>query len=422
MPTLGERLSHAWNAFMNNDYDYNQNEGYSTYTRPDRVRLNYGNDRTIITSIYNRIAVDCASVDVRHVEVDENGRYVDEIRNSSLNYCLSTEANRDQTGRNLIQNLVMMMFDKGSVAVIPTHTTFNPNISDSYEIKELRVGSIEKWYPDKIQVMVYDENTCKDRSIIIKKSNAVIIENPFYALMNAPNGILRRLIRKLSILDTLDDKTLSGKLDLIMRLPYTLKSDLRKQQAEERRKELEDQMNSKLGLGYIDGTEQIIQLNRPLENNLMSQVEYLTRMLYSQLGDEEIWKGKASEQVMLNYYTHTIEPIMVAITEEMKRKFLSKNAITRGQSIMFFRDPFKLITINNVADIGDKFTRNEILTSNEVRSLIGMKPSKEPNADELRNKSLYPEDLPENYGNKQKETENPIDMIKNLNKEETYSE
>lgn len=418
MPTFGERLAHAWNAFMNKDPTIYQNEGYSSYSRPDRVRLNYGNDRTIITSIYNRIAVDCAAVDVRHVRVDENGRYKDELRNSSLNYCLSVEANRDQTGRNLIQNLVMTMFDKGCAAVIPVKTSFNPNVSDSYEIKELRVGTIEEWYPDKIKVLVYDEDRCMDRSIIVKKDNAAIIENPFYSLMNAPNGILRRLIRKLAILDTLDENTVSGKLDLIMQLPYALKSDLRKEQASKRRKELEDQMNSKLGIGYIDGTEKIIQLNKPLENNLMSQVEYLTRMLYSQLGDEEIWKGKASEQVMLNYYTHTIEPIMVAISEEMHRKFLSKTAITEGQAIMFFRDPFKLVTINNIADIGDKFTRNEILTSNEVRSLIGMKPSKEPNADELRNKSLYPEDMPENYG---KQKEFPLDIKQNIEEEENQN-
>lgn len=399
MPTLGERLSHAWNAFMNRDPTFSQNEGYSSTTRPDRIRLNYGNDRTIITSIFNRIAVDCAAVDIRHVRVDENGRYLDEIRDSKLNYCLSVEANRDQTGRNLIQQTVMTMFDKGCVAVVPVKTSFNPNITDSYEIKELRAGTIEEWYPQKIKVSIYDEDTGIYKSIIVKKDNAAIIENPFYSLMNAPNGILRRLVRKLSVLDSLDDKTLSGKLDILMRLPYTLKSDARKIQAENRRKELEDQMNSKLGIGYIDSTEQIVQLNRPLENNLMSQVEYLTRMLYSQLGDEEIFKQKANEQVMLNYYTHTIEPIMVAITEEMHRKFLSKTAITQGQAIAFFRDPFKLVTINNIADIGDKFTRNEILTSNEVRAIMGMKPSKEPNADELRNKSLYPEDLPEDYGN-----------------------
>lgn len=417
MPTFGERLAHAWNAFMNKDPTFSQNEGYTSFTRPDRVRLNYGNDRTIITSIYNRIAVDCAAVDVRHVRVDENDRYVDEIKDS-LNYCLSTEANRDQTGRNLIQQLVMTMFDKGCAAVVPVRTSFNPNLSDAYEIKELRVGTIQQWYPNKINVLVYDEDRCIDRNIIVKKDNAAIIENPFYALMNAPNGILRRLIRKLSILDTLDDKTLSGKLDIIMQLPYTLKSDARKLEAKQRREELEKQMNEKLGVGYIDGTEKIIQLNRPLENNLMSQVEYLTRMLYSQLGDEEIWKGKATEPVMLNYYTHIIEPIMVAISEEMKRKFLSKKAITEGQSIMFFRDPFKLVTINNIADIGDKFTRNEILTSNEVRSIIGMKPSKEPNADELRNKSLYPEEMPENYGKNPNDQDVNKDITKIINKEE----
>lgn len=397
MPTLGERLAHAWNAFIDTDNNLNQNESNYSYSRPDRVRLNYGNDRTIITSIYNRIAVDCSSVDIRHVKVDENGRYLEEVKPSKLNYCLMIEANKDQTGRNLIQDLVMTMFDKGCAAVVPTVTDFNPDISDSYIIREMRVGTIESWGSEKVRIKVYNEKKCMDQIITMKKDHVAIIENPFFSVMNAPNGILRRLVRKLAILDTLDDKTLSGKLDIIMQLPYTLKKELRKKQADERRKELEEQMNSKLGVGYIDATEHIIQLNRPLENNLMSQVEYLTRMLYSQLGDEDIFKGKASEQVMLNYYTHTIEPIMTAITEEFNRKFLSKTAITQGQAIKFFRDPFRLVTINNIADIGDKFTRNEILTSNEVRSLIGMKPSTEPNADVLRNKSLYPEEMPPGY-------------------------
>ena len=391
MPTFNERLAHAWNIFTGKE-PINQNEGYVSYTKPDRVKVNYVNDRTIITSIYNRIAVDCASVDIRHVDVDDNGRYVKEREKSSLNYCFSIEANKDQTGRNLIQDLVMTMFNVGCVAVVPTRTSFNPNETDAYQIEELRVGIIKQWYPEKILVTVYDEDRCIDKDIYVAKRNAAIIENPFYSIMNSPNGILRRLVRKLSVLDQLDDKSLSGKLDLLIRLPYTLKSDARKEEAKKRRQDLEEQMSSKLGIGYIDGTEQIVQLNRPLENNIMPQIEYLTRMLYGQLGNEDIWNGKASEQVMMNYYTHTVEPIMVAITEEFKRKFLSKTAITKKQSIMFFRDPFKLVTINNIADIGDKFTRNEILTSNEVRALIGMKPSSEPNADELRNKSLYPEE------------------------------
>lgn len=406
MPTFNERLAHAWNIFTGKE-PISQNEGYVSYTKPDRVKVNYVNDRTIITSIYNRIAVDCASVDIRHVDVDENGRYVKE-KDTSLNYCFSIEANKDQTGRNLIQDLVMTMFNVGCVAVVPTRTSFDPNETDAYKIEELRVGIIKQWYPEKILVTVYDEDRCIDKDIYVAKRNAAIIENPFYSIMNSPNGILRRLVRKLSVLDQLDDKSLSGKLDLLIRLPYTLKSDARKEEAKKRRQDLEEQMSSKLGIGYIDGTEQIVQLNRPLENNIMPQIEYLTRMLYGQLGNEDIWNGKASEQVMMNYYTHTVEPIMVAITEEFNRKFLSKTAITQKQRIMFFRDPFKLVTINNIADIGDKFTRNEILTSNEVRALIGMKPSSEPNADELRNKSLYPEDLPPDYGASQNK-----DKIKN---------
>ncbi len=390
MPSIGERLAHAWNAFMNKDPTDFQNAGTSYYYRPDRIRMNTSNDRTIVSSIYNKIAVDCAAVDIRHVRVDENGRYLNEMK-SRLNRCLTVEANADQTGRNLMQEIVMTMFDEGCVAVVPTDTTFNPNVSDGFEIEKLRCARIIEWYPQLIKVEVYDERSAIKKQILVRKENCAIIENPFYSIMNEPNGILKRLIRKLAILDTLDEKTCSGKLDLIIQLPYTLKTDLRKQQAEQRRKELEDQMNSKLGIGYTDATEHIVQLNRPLENNLMSQVEYLTRMLYGQLGDEEIWLRKANEQTMLNYYTHTVEPILTAVTEEYKRKFLSQTAITQGQSIMFFRDSFKLVPLNSIADIGDKFTRNEIMTSNEVRAVLGMKPSKEPNADELRNKSLYRE-------------------------------
>lgn len=392
MLSLGERLSHAWDAFMNRSpTESYESTANASFFRPDRVRLNYGNDRTIITAVYNRIAVDCAAIDIRHVRVDENGRYLEGI-SSKLNRCFSIEANNDQTGRNLIQDIVLTMFDEGCVAVVPVQTSFNPEKSQGYEIEKIRAGKIVEWYPEKIKVELYNEKIAKKQCIIVKKDNCAIIENPFYSIMNAPNGILRRLTRKLAVLDTIDDKSCSGKLDMIIQLPYTLKSDLRKQQAEVRRKELEDQMNSKLGIAYTDATEKIVQLNRPLENNLMTQIEYLTRMLYSQLGDEEIFSGKANEQMMQNYYTHTVEPIMVAITEEFTRKFLSKTAITQGQTIKFFRDTLKLLPLNSIADMGDKFTRNEIMTSNEVRSLLGMKPSQEPSADELRNKALYPMD------------------------------
>lgn len=401
MPSIGDRLAHAWNAFMNKDPTiWNQNVGESSYIPPGRVKVNYGNDRTIVTSIYNRIAVDCAAIDIRHIRVDENGRYKEELK-TSLNRCFSIEANADQTGRNLVQAIVTMMIEEGYAAVVPTDTSFDPLQSDSYTIDKLRVGKIIEWFPDRVKMEVYNELMSRNQIVMMMKKDVAIIENPFYNIMNAPNGILKRLTRKLAILDTLDDNALSGKLDLIVQLPYTLKSDLRKNQADARRKELESQMNSKLGIGYIDGTEKIIQLNRPLENNLMVQVEYLTRMLCSQLGSEEIWQGKANEQQMLNYYTHTIEPIMVAITEECTRKFLSKTAITQGQAVKFYRDPFKLVTIENLVDLGDKFTRNEILTSNEVRSIIGMKPSKEKNADELRNKSLYPEEMPPGYNSEE---------------------
>lgn len=397
MLSLGERLSHAWDAFMNRSptetYDSSAN---ASFFRPDRIRLNYGNDRTIVTSIYNRIAVDCAAIDIRHVRVDENGRFLEEI-SSKLNRCFSIEANNDQTGRNLVQDIILTMFDEGCVAVVPVQTSFNPNKSQGYEIEKIRAGKIVEWYPERVKVEVYNEKVAKKQCIIVNKDNCAIIENPFYSIMNSPNGILRRLTRKLAVLDSIDDKSCSGKLDMIIQLPYTLKTDLRKQQAEIRRKELESQMNSKLGIAYTDATEKIVQLNRPLENNLMTQIEYLTRMLYSQLGDEEIFSGKANDQVMANYYTHTIEPIMVAITEECTRKFLSKTAITQGQSIKFFRNSLKLLPLNNIADLGDKFTRNEIMTSNEIRSLLGMKPSPEPSADELRNKSLYQMDQQQGY-------------------------
>lgn len=399
MSTLGERLAHAWNAFMDKEPTYSYTgEAYSSSSRPDRVRMKYGNDRTIVTSIYNRIAVDASAVDIRHVRVNTNGTYMDDI-NDELNYCLSVEANSDQTGRALIKDTILTMFDEGCAAVVPVDTDINPKLGDRFIIKTLRCGIIREWYPEKIKVELYNEKIGRRQDVIVRKCDVAIIENPFYLVMNSPNGISKRLIRKLALLDVLDEKSCSGKLDVLVKLPYTLKNPLRKQEAEERRAELEAQMNSKAGIGYIDATEQIVQLNRPIENNLMAQIEFLTRMLYSQLNiNEDLLNGKATEQVNLNYNNSTLNPILTAIKEEFIRKFLSKTAITQGQSIEYFKKPFNLVPLSNIADFGDKFTRNEILTSNEMRAIIGMKPSNDPNANELRNKSLYPEEggLPDN--------------------------
>ena len=385
------RLKHAWNAFFNNKdpTPKYQDIGASYYYRPDRQRFTGGNERTIVTSVYNRIALDAAAVEIKHVRLDENGRYLETI-DSGINRCLNEEANIDQTGRAFIQDVVMSMLDEGCVAIVPVDTTFNPNITNSYDVQSMRVGKILQWYPNHIQVRVYNEKTGNKEDIIVPKNIVGIIENPLYAVINEPNSTMQRLIRKLSLLDAVDEQSGSGKLDLIIQLPYTLKSPSRKDEAEKRRIELESQLaDSKLGIGYIDGTEKIVQLNRSLENNLMNQVEYLTSMLYSQLGlTEEILKGTANEQTMLNYYNRTIEPIASAICDELKRKFLTKTARSENQSIVMFRDPFKLVPINNIAEIADKFTRNEILTSNEIRQIIGMKPSDDPNADRLINSNI----------------------------------
>lgn len=388
---LGTRLQKAWNAFRNNrdpTYQY-QDIGAGYYYRPDRPRLSRGNERSIVTSIYNRIAMDCAAVDIKHVKLDENGRFLSEIA-SDLNGCLSLEANVDQTGRALIQDIVMSMLDEGCVAIVPTDTDVDPKTTDSYRILSMRTGKILEWYPTDIKVRVYNERTGQKEDIILPKSTVGIVENPLYAVVNEPNSTMQRLIRKLCLLDAVDEQTGSGKLDLIIQLPYIIKTEARRQQAETRRKDIEMQLSgSKYGIAYTDGTERITQLNRPVENNLLKQVEYLTNMAYSQLGiTQTILDGTADEKTMLNYNNRTIEPILSAIIDEMKRKFLTKTARTQGQSIEFFRDPFRLVPVNDIAEIADKFTRNEILTSNEIRQIIGMKPSDDPKADQLVNSNI----------------------------------
>ena len=385
------RLKHAWNAFTNNKdpTPKYQDIGASYYYRPDRQRFTGGNERTIVTSVYNRIALDAAAVEIKHVRLDENGRYLETI-DSGINRCLNEEANIDQTGRAFIQDVVMSMLDEGCVAIVPVDTTFNPNITNSYDIQSMRVGKILQWYPNHIQVRVYNEKTGNKEDIIVPKNIVGIIENPLYAVINEPNSTMQRLIRKLSLLDAVDEQSGSGKLDLIIQLPYTIKTEARRQQAEARRKEIEVQLtNSKYGIAYTDGTERITQLNRPIENNLMKQIEYLTSMLYSQLGiTQSILDGTADEKTMLNYYSRSIEPIISAIVDELKRKFLTRTARSQLQSFLFFRDPFKLVPITEIATIADTFTRNEILSSNEVRQLIGIKPSSDPKADQLRNSNL----------------------------------
>ena len=388
--TLGSRLKHAWNAFLNRDptdrYRYDQ-MGYSY--RPDRPRLTRGNERSIITSVYNRIALDAAAINFKHCKLDENERYVSTIK-SGLNNCLTLEANVDQTARAFIQDVVMSMLDEGSVAIVPVDTTFNPSVTGSYDILSMRTGKIIQWYPSQVRVSVYNEKTGKKEEITVPKSTVAIIENPLYAVINEPNSTMQRLIRKLNLLDTIDEQSGAGKLDLIIQLPYVIKSEARRDQAEKRRKDIEMQLaGSKYGIAYTDGTEKVTQLNRPVENNLMKQIEYLTSMLYSQLGiTQSILDGTADEKTMLNYYNRSIEPIVSAIVDEMKRKFLTKTARTQMQTIWFFRDPFKLVPINNIAEIADKFTRNEILTSNEIRQIIGMKPSDDPKADRLENSNI----------------------------------
>ena len=388
MPTLGERIKHAWNVFMGRDpTPWNIGPGY--YSKPDRVRLHPGNERTIITSVINRIATDSAAIKIEHVRLDENGRYKEPIK-SGLNTCLTLEANIDQTGRQLIQDIVMSMCDEGCVAVVPTDTTINPKDTNAFDILEMRVGKIKEWYPENIRVELYNEQTGRKQEITVPKKICAIIENPLYAVMNEPNSMMRRLISVLNHLDAIDQQTTSGKLDLIIQLPYVIKTEEKRRQAEIRRKDMESQLaSSKYGVAYAEASEKVTQLNRPLENNLLNQVTYFTQMLFGQLGlTEAVFNGTASEEEMLNYYNRTIEPILSAITDEFKRKFLSKTARSQGQSIYFVRDPFKLAPVNQIAEIADKFTRNEILSSNEIRAIVGYKPVEDERADELRNKNL----------------------------------
>lgn len=387
--SFGSRLKHAWNAFTGNVQMNYRDLGMSYSYRADRPRMSRGNERSIVTSVYNRIALDVAALNVQHVRLDGNGRFLSVI-DDGLNNCLTLEANVDQTARSFIQDVVISMFDEGSVAIVPVDTTTDPNVSGSYDIQSLRVGQILDWYPQHIRARVYNEQTGRKEDIVVPKSAVAIIENPLYAVINEPNSTMQRLIRKLNLLDVIDEQSGSGKLDLIIQLPYVIKTEARRQQAENRRKDIENQLSgSKYGIAYTDGTERITQLNRSVNNNLMSQIEYLTSMLYSQLGiTQSILDGTADEKTMLNYNNRTIEPIISAIVDEMKRKFLTKTARSQHQSISFFRDPFKLVPVNDIAEIADKFTRNEIMTSNEIRQVVGMKPSEDPRADELRNKNL----------------------------------
>lgn len=395
MPTLGDRLSHAWNAFLNRDptyddyiYNHEYEVSYSSY-RPDRPHLTRGNERTIINAIINRMAVDIASMNIKHVKLDENGRYVETVH-SDLNNCLTVEANKDQTARSFIQDVAMSMFDEGYIAIVPVDTTLNPFKTSAYDIQSLRTGKIVEWRPDSVKVNVYNDRTGRRQDIICLKKDVAIIENPLYSIMNEPNSVLQRLIRKLSLLDFIDEQKGSERLDLIIQLPYTIKTPTRQKQAEQRRKEIEMQLaGSKYGIAYTDGTEKIIQLNRAVESNLMPQVEYLTSTLYSQLGiTTGILDGSADEQTMMNYYSRSIEPCIAAIVDGMKVKFLTKTARTQRQSIVYFRDPFRLVPTSNLAELADKFTRNEIMSSNEFRQIVGLLPSNDPKADELRNKNL----------------------------------
>lgn len=390
-----DRLQHGWNAFMNKDPTQNyQNYGMASYQRHDRPRMSRGNEKTIVTSVYNRIAIDVASIGIRHCKLDKNERFIETV-NSGLNNCLTLEANIDQTGRAFIQDVVMSMLDEGVVAIVPIDTSVDPNVTGSYDILSMRTAKILEWYPQHIRVRVYNDRTGHKEEKVISKKNVAIIENPLYAVVNEHNSTMQRLIRKLSLLDIVDEQSSAGKLDMIIQLPYVIKSEARRKEAERRRKDIEDQLNNtKYGIAYADGTERIIQLNRSLDNNLMKQVEYLTSLLFSQLGiTQSILEGTANEQDMLNYNNRTIEPFISAIVDEMKRKFLTKTARTQLQTIMFFRDPFKLVPINNIAEIADKFTRNEIMTSNEIRQIVGLRPSDDPKADELRNSNLnHPED------------------------------
>lgn len=387
--SLGSRLKHGWNAFMNRDPTYNHAIGPSYAYRPDRPRFTRGNERSIVTSVFNRIALDVSSITFKHCKLDENERFIGVV-DSKLNNCLTLEANLDQTARAFIQDIVMSMFDEGYVAIVPVDTTFDPKITGAYDILSMRTGKVIDWYPAYVKVRVYNEKTGRKEEVILQKSQVGIVENPLFSVVNEPNSTGQRLIRKLNLLDQIDEQTGSGKLDLIIQLPYVIKTDARRNQAERRRKDIEDQLSgSKYGIAYTDGTEHITQLNRPVENNLLKQIEYLRDMFYAQLGiTQSILDGTADEKTMLNYYSRTIEPIVSAIVDEMNRKFLTKTARAQHQSITFFRDPFKLIPLTDLSDLANTLTRNGILTTNEFRQIMGVKPSSDPQADQLINSNI----------------------------------
>lgn len=412
---IGSRLKHAWNAFLNRDPPGSRYYGGGYSYRPDRMRFSRGSERTIINAIYNRIALDAASITINHVKLDENNRF-DSIIDSGLNYCLNTEANADQTGRGLIQDIVMTFLEEGVAAVVPEKTNFDPRYSNSYEIYSMRVGVPVEWYPNHVRVRLFNELTGQKEEITFPKKMVALIENPFYAVMNAPNSTMQQLVRKLALLDVVDEQAGSGKLDMIIQLPYVIKSPARREQAEQRRADIEQQLSgSKYGIAYTDGTERIVQLNRSLENNILKSIEYLTNMVYSQLGvTQEILNGTADEKTMNNYMNRIIEPVIAAIADEFKRKFLTKTARTQGQSIMFFRDPFRLAPVSMIAEMADKFTRNEIMTPNEFRQVIGMKPSKDPKSDQLVNRNIASAD----EGMPVQGKENDADEQANANQQE----
>ena len=409
MPSLTQRLQNAWNAFRNPRDPTFTNYGLGTYYRPDRHRFSHSNERSIVTTIFNRIAVDCAAIDLEHVRLDEDGRYTDTIK-SGLNDCLTYSANIDQTGKAFIEDIVQSMFDEGVVAVVPVDTTSNPYFTSSYDILSMRTGKVIEWYPQHVRVRLYNDRTGRQEELIIDKSAIAIIENPFFSVMNEPNSTLQRLIRKLNLLDYIDEQSSSGKLDLIIQLPYVIKSETRRQQAEARRKDIEMQLaGSKYGIAYTDGTERITQLNRSVENNIWGEIKDLTAMLYNQLGiTEAILNGTADEQTMINYYNNTIVPIMSSIADEMQRKFITRTARTQGQAIRYFRDAFKLTPVSTLAELADKFTRNEIASSNEIRAIIGWKPSDDPKADKLVNSNLN-QQKPEGQTEPAPDEENPED-------------
>ena len=390
---LGERLKHGWNAFMNPLETYRYDYGRSSYINPNRVRMTTGNERSIVMPVYNRIALDVAALDIKHVKMDDTNERFKEVVEDGLNNCLSLQPNKDQISNAFIQDVVLSLFDEGAVAIIPTDTTINPKKSEGFDVNEMKVAKIIQWFPDHVKVRIYNDKTGDKQEMTFPKSMVAIVENPFYVVMNEPNSVAKRLIRKLNILDVIDEQSGSGKLDMIIQLPGVIKSEARRKAADDRRKDITDQLTgSKYGIAYIDGTEKIVQLNRSLENNLLNQITFLTSMLYSQLGiTEEILKGTADPQTMLNYHNNTVVPVITAIVKSMQCKFISKNARTRHHAIMYFKDPFKSTPVDKIAELADKFTRNEIASSNEMRSTIGWRPVDDPRADELRNKNLNAE-------------------------------